>query len=128
MGTILVVEDDASVGRLLELTLAVEGHEVEVVGDGAAAVARLSGVPPELVVLDVMLPEVDGIAVLRQLRATAGWEDVRVVIVSALDGDGDVWRAWSAGTDYHLPKPFELEELRAVTERLLAADVTTHAS
>lgn len=120
MGRILVVEDDPSVGRLLDLTLSIEGHEVDVVGDGAAAMARLTGPPPHLVVLDVMLPSLDGIAVLEQLRTTVGWEDVRVLVVSALDGDRDVWRAWTAGADYHLTKPFELEELRAVTERLLA--------
>lgn len=120
MGRILVVEDDPSVGRLLELTLAVEGHDVEVVDDGASALARLTDAdPPDLVVLDIMLPSVDGIAVLQQLRVTPGWEQVRVVVVSALDGDEDVWRAWTAGTDYHLTKPFELEELRSVTERLL---------
>lgn len=119
MGRIVVVEDDPSVGRLIELTLAVEGHDVEVVTDGADALARLTGEAPHLVVLDVMLPSVDGLSVLQQLRVTEGWADVRVLVLTALEGDDDVWRAWTAGTDYHLTKPFDPEELRTVTERLV---------
>lgn len=119
MGRIVVVEDDPSVGRLIELTLAVEGHDVEVVTDGADALARLTGAVPHLVVLDVMLPSVDGLSVLQQLRVTEGWSDVRVLVLTALEGDADVWRAWTAGADYHLTKPFDPEELRTVTDRLV---------
>lgn len=122
MATILIVEDDPSVARLLELAFAVEGYLTEVMTSGGAANARLDGPATDLVVLDVMLPDIDGLAVLRALRSHAGWEDTKVVLLTALGADDDVWRGWASGTDYYLTKPFELPELRAIAERLLSGE------
>lgn len=119
MPSVLIVEDDSSVARLLELTFSVEGFETEVVVRGAEARDRLRGAPPDIVVLDIMLPEVDGLTLLRTLRETRGWKDTKVVLLTALDSDDDVWRGWAAGTDYYLTKPFELPQLRTIVERLL---------
>jgi len=122
VATILIVEDDPSVARLLELAFAVEGYLTEVMTSGGAANARLDGPATDLVVLDVMLPDVDGLSVLRALRSHAGWEDTKVVLLTALGADDDVWRGWASGTDYYLTKPFELPELRAIAERLLSGE------
>lgn len=122
MATILIVEDDPSVGRLLDLALAVEGHATELVDTGSAALDRLEGDPVDLVLLDIMLPDVDGFSVLQVLRDRSAWDGTRVIVLTALSSDEDVWRGWANGTDYYLTKPFDLAQLRAVSERLLAGE------
>jgi DNA-binding response OmpR family regulator len=122
VASILIVEDDPSVARLVELTLAVEGHETEVLGDGRLATARLDGRAVDLVVLDIMLPYVDGLELLRTLRRRPAWSATKVILLTALDEDEDVWRGWSSGADYYLTKPFDIAQLRTVTERLLAGE------
>lgn len=128
MATLLIVEDDPSTARLLELAFDIEGHEIEVLQSGAEAAARLRGPAADVVLLDVMLPEVDGLEVLRQLRSTVGWEATRVVLVSALDGDEDVWQGWTSGTDSYVTKPFDLAELRGIVARLLGGGAATPAT
>lgn len=119
MPSVLIVEDDPSVARLLELAFSVEGYTTEVVMRGPEARDRLDGAASDIVVLDVMLPGLDGLSVLRELRTSSGWEDTKVVILTARDSDEDVWQGWAAGTDYYLTKPFELPQLRTIAERLL---------
>lgn len=120
MASILIVEDDPAVGRMLDLALGVDGHTTELVTTGGAARERLAGQHVDLVLLDVMLPDVDGLTLLEELRSRPEWAGTRVVVVSALDSDEDVWRGWANGTDYYLTKPFDLAQLRSVIERLLA--------
>lgn len=122
MATILVVEDDPAVSSMLEMTLAVEGFETEMLSDGTAALARLDDEPPDLVILDIMMPGADGYAVLEALRGRETWEDVPVIMATALTEDEDVWRGWSAGADYYLSKPFSLDHLRSVVLRLLSGE------
>lgn len=120
MTTILVVEDDPAVAGMLELTLAVEGLETELLTDGADALARLDGPPTDLVILDVMMPGADGYAVLAALRERKPWVNVPVVVATALSDDEDIWRGWSSGADYFMNKPFDLDHLRSVVFRLLS--------
>lgn len=120
MTTILIAEDDAAVAHMLELTFAMEGFATEVVSDGRAAAERLSGPPVDLVILDVMMPYIDGFTILRRLRETPDWAETKVVVSSALKTDADVWQGWSSGADYYLVKPFDLDHLREVVHRLLA--------
>lgn len=122
VATILIVEDDPAVARLLEFAFRVEGHDPSVLHDGAAACDRLAADAVDLVVLDLMLPEIDGYRVLEALRARAGWQDTKVLLLTALTGDHNVWKGWSGGADYYLTKPFDLPHLRVVVERLLAGD------
>lgn len=115
---ILIAEDDPAVATMLEMTFALEGYTTELVTDGAAAVDRLSGAPVDVVVLDVMMPGVDGLEVLRRLRGDAAWDGTRVIVSTALASDADVWAGWSAGADYYLTKPFDLDHLREVVSRM----------
>jgi two-component system response regulator CpxR len=117
--SILIAEDDPAVCHMLELAFSMEGFATEVVQDGHAAAARLAGPPADLVILDVMLPHLDGFTVLRRLREHAAWRDTKVVVSTALASDEDVWRGWSSGADYYLVKPFDLDHLREVVHRLL---------
>ena len=119
MSQILVYEDDPVVARLLTLLYTLEGHDVEVAGTAEAAWRRLDGPAPDLLLLDLMLDGADGIDLLERLRGEPMWESCRVIVVTALSSDRDVWRGWSSGADYYLTKPFDLPQLRSVSRRLL---------
>lgn len=125
MTRILVVEDDPAVSRMLDLTFSVEGFDTEVLSDGAAAVERLDGEPADVVVLDVMMPHADGFSVLQELRSRPEWADTKVIVSTALRSDEDVWKGWSSGADYYLTKPFDLDHLRDVVNRLIAGTPVT---
>ncbi|MBW3621697.1 MAG: response regulator [Actinobacteria bacterium] len=125
MISILIVEDDPAVATMLDMTFSLEGYETEVVAEGTAALARLEGPPVDVVVLDVMMPEVDGLDVLRALRALPAWDGTRVIVSTALASDADLWAGWSAGADYYLTKPFDLDHLRDVVGRLTVGTPVT---
>jgi two-component system response regulator MprA len=120
---ILVVEDDARLAATLERVLVAEGHVVERVGDGLEALRRAREQPFDLVVLDIMLPSLDGVSVCRRLRATA---QVPVLMLTALGGTNERVRGLDAGADDYLVKPFAYEELlarvRALLRRTIPAD------
>jgi two-component system response regulator MprA len=108
---ILVVDDDPSVLRMLARSLTAEGHEVEAVPDGGAALAAVERRAPEAVVLDVAMPDMDGLAVCRRLRERG--LAVPVVLLTARDTVGDRVAGLEAGADDYLVKPFAVEELLA---------------
>ncbi len=113
---ILVVEDDARLAATLERMLVAEGHEVARAGDGMEALRRAKERPPDLVILDVMLPGLDGIGVCRRLRATAQFP---ILMLTALDGTDDRVRGLDSGADDYLVKPFAYQELLARVRALL---------
>jgi two-component system response regulator MprA len=108
---ILVVDDDPSVLRMLVRTLTAEGHQVEAVPDGGAALAAVERHAPEAVVLDVGMPGLDGLAVCRRLRA--GGLTAPVLLLTARDAVADRVAGLEAGADDYLVKPFAVEELLA---------------
>lgn len=120
MARILVVEDDPSVQRLVRLTLELEGHEVAVVARGGDAVEAAGAAAADVVVLDVMLPGVDGMAVCRQLRARANETRVGVVMLSARAQAADIAAGLAAGADAYVTKPFEPLDLVEHVARVLA--------
>lgn len=121
---VLVVEDDPRVARLVARALREAGHRVEVADDGAEALARAQSAAFDLIVLDVMLPEMDGLAVCRALRE----QRVRtpILLLTARDAVPDRVRGLDAGADDYLVKPFALEELLARVRALArrASDAT----
>jgi len=113
---VLVVEDDARLAATLQRVLAAEGHEVEVAADGAEALRRAKLRVPDLAVLDVMLPGVDGVTVCRKLRQTAQFP---ILMLTALSGTQERVRGLDSGADDYLVKPFEYQELLARVRALL---------
>lgn len=114
---VLVVDDDASIRQALERALRLEGFAVSEAHDGAAALERVAEQAPAAIVLDVTMPEVDGVEVTRRLRASG--DDVPILILSARDGVDDRVAGLAAGADDYLVKPFAMEELIARLQALL---------
>ena len=106
---VLVVDDEQALSELVSLALRYEGWEVRTAGDGMSAIAAAREFRPDLVVLDVMLPDVDGLEVLRRLRADI--ERMPVLFLTAKDDVGDRIAGLTAGGDDYVTKPFSIEEL-----------------
>jgi two-component system response regulator MprA len=113
---ILVVEDDGRLASTLQRVLEAEGHEVELAADGLEGIRLARERPPDLVVLDVMLPGLDGIGVCRRLRATAHFP---ILLLTALGGTEERVRGLDSGADDYLVKPFAYQELLARVRALL---------
>lgn len=107
---VLVIEDDERMAKALRVNLQARGYDVMVAHDGTAALTLLSQQPADLVILDLGLPDIDGVDVLLGLRA---WSTVPVLVLSAREGDADKVQALDAGADDYLTKPFSMEELLA---------------
>ncbi len=114
---VLLVDDDAPILRMLERTLAAEGYAVAAVGDGGAALARVERSVPDVIVLDVAMPGLDGLAVTRRLRAKG--LAVPILLLTARDGLEERVAGLDAGADDYLVKPFEAAELTARIRALL---------
>ncbi|HET9860154.1 MAG TPA: response regulator transcription factor [Nocardioidaceae bacterium] len=114
---VLVVDDDRAVRESLRRSLEFNGYQVALASDGAEALASIGGNPPDALVIDVMMPRLDGIETTRALR-TAG-NDLPILVLTARDSVGDRVEGLDAGADDYLTKPFALEELLARLRALL---------
>jgi two-component system KDP operon response regulator KdpE len=115
MARVLVVEDDRSLRRALGINLKARGYEVVLAEGGRAALAAASGEPPDVVILDLGLPDIDGVEVIEGLR---GWMDAPIIVLSARTDQQDKVVALDVGADDYVTKPFGMDELLA---RLRAA-------
>src|SRR5436309_6067925 len=114
---VLIVDDDTAIVRMLERTLVAEGFDTATAGDGGAALARAESWPPDVIVLDRMMPGLDGLAVARRLRAKG--DPVPILMLTARDAVPDRVDGLEAGADDYLVKPFESIELVARIRALL---------
>jgi two-component system KDP operon response regulator KdpE len=113
---ILVVDDEEQIRRALQRALAARGYEVEIAVDGEDALSTFGAFAPDVVVLDLNLPGVDGIEVARRIRS---WSAVPILVLSVRDEEGDKVRALDTGADDYLTKPFGVPELVARIRALL---------
>ena len=115
---VLVVDDEPQLLRALRINLAARRYQVDTADDGESALRTAAARPPDLVVLDLGLPDLDGVDVIRALR---GWTEVPIIVLSGRAGSADKVHALDAGADDYVTKPFSLDELlariRAVTRR-----------
>ena len=120
MPVVLVVDDDPSIRQLVADVLEIEGYTVVLAEDGFAALREVERSRPDCVVLDVMMPGMDGHEVLQRLRAAEASADLPVVMLTAAADDTQAWQAWTEGVDYFLAKPFDPGELRRYLAYLFA--------
>ncbi|MFF3289427.1 response regulator transcription factor [Streptomyces sp. NPDC003023] len=114
---ILIVDDEPAVREALQRSLAFEGYDTEVAVDGVDALARAQAYAPDLIVLDIQMPRMDGLTAARRLRSTGS--TVPILMLTARDTVGDRVTGLDAGADDYLVKPFELDELFARIRALL---------
>jgi DNA-binding response OmpR family regulator len=119
--TVLVADDDADILRFVELNLRLEGFEVVTARDGPDALAKAVAVRPDLVLLDVRMPGIDGYTICAQLRADASMAAVPVIIVTANYGAAEVEAARRAGADDFLVKPFHPVTLLDMAKAMLSS-------
>ena len=112
MAKVLIVEDDEGISDFVNLELKHEGYETAVADTGRKALDAFEAEKPDLILLDIMLPELSGLEVLRRIRKTS---DVPVILLTARGETYDKVNGLNAGADDYLPKPFEIEELLART-------------
>ena len=116
---VLIVEDEPTLLRALRINLRARGYDVAVASAGHEALAEARQRPPDVVVLDLGLPDIDGTEVIRDLR---GWSHAPVIVLSGRAGSGDKIGALDAGADDYVTKPFDMEELLARLRAALRRD------
>lgn len=126
MKKILIVEDDFAIRSSVEFALRRAGYTVQSLSEGSGALDTIRQFQPDLIVLDVMLPGLDGLAITEQLRTQDA--ETAIIIISALDADSDKIAGLTLGADDYLPKPFSVEELIARVEaNLRRVDPNRHS-
>ena len=116
---VLIVDDEPNIVLSLQFLLDREGYEVAVARDGEGALASAARTPPDLVVLDLMLPGIDGYEVCRRLRAAPSTAGVKIVLVTARGREAERVRGLEEGADAYVTKPFSTRELMAIVARFL---------
>ncbi|MGP0061605.1 MAG: response regulator transcription factor [Beijerinckiaceae bacterium] len=117
--SILIADDEPNIVLSLEFVLRQAGFRVRTVADGEAALAAIAQQPPDLVVLDVMIPGRDGYAVCQEIRANPAWRSMRIIMLTAKGGDVQREKGLSLGADEYVTKPFSPRELVERVRRML---------
>ena len=117
---VLIADDDEDILALVRATIERSGHEVMAVADGAAALSAMAARRPDLAVLDIAMPELDGLEVLRRLRADDETRDLPVILLTAQAQAADVERGFATGASAYVRKPFSPRDLATRVDDLLA--------
>ena len=117
---ILAVDDERHIVRLIQVNLERAGYQVSTAFDGNEALKKVEGDKPDLIVLDVMMPRMDGFEVLKRLQANPDTRGIPVIMLTAKAQDADVFRGWSSGVSAYLTKPFNPLELVTFVRRILS--------
>jgi two-component system KDP operon response regulator KdpE len=121
MERILVVDDDPMVTRLVRINLELEDFEVIEAWDGKTAMKITKENPPDLLILDIMMPQMDGWEILKRLREDPGLKGLPIVVLTAKVQDEDIARGWRMGADGYIVKPFNPVNLADALRRVLDA-------
>lgn len=119
MAKILAVDDEKHIVRLVQINLQKEGYEVATANTGKQALEVVGEFKPDLIVMDVMMPEMDGFEALKKLKENPATREIPVIMLTAKAQDADVFRGWQSGADLYLTKPFNPAELLTFVKRLL---------
>ncbi len=115
---ILAVDDEKHIVKLVQVNLERQGYEVITANDGREALQKVEEENPDLLVLDVMMPYMDGFEVLQNLRRNPSTRDIPVIMLTAKAQDVDVYKGWQSGVDCYLTKPFNPMELISFVKRI----------
>ena len=121
MARILIAEDNAEIRTLVSSILVEEGHKVGVAQNGQQALDMMIDDPPDVLVLDIMMPQMDGYTVLKELKSSGIKETMKILILTAKTSESDWVRGYKLGADSYLTKPFDTDELINGIEDLLSS-------
>lgn len=116
---ILVVEDEERIRKIISIIIRGEDIDIDEAADGKEALDKVFNEKYDLVILDLMIPEIDGFGVLEKIRDNPETADLPVIIVSARTSDRDILEGLKGGANYYIPKPFEPQELTSSLELIL---------
>jgi two-component system alkaline phosphatase synthesis response regulator PhoP/two-component system response regulator VicR len=117
---IMAVDDERHIVRLIQVNLERAGYQVVTAFDGQDALRKVETEKPDAIVLDVMMPKMDGFEVLKRLQANPDTREIPVIMLTAKAQDADVFRGWSSGVSAYLTKPFNPLELVTFVKRILS--------
>lgn len=120
MAKILVVEDDPPTVALVKTVLERAGHSINAAANGAEALLTINANMPDLILMDVMMPVMNGFQTLHVIKSNPLTQDIPVIILTARSGDIDMAQGWAEGVSFYLTKPFSAKELLTVVERLIS--------
>ena len=120
---VLLVDDEPPILDLLELSLSLDGHEISRALDGAEGLRLAAERRPDLIILDTMMPGMDGLEVARRIRQDDALQSIPIIMLTAKSQETDVWRGWQSGVDSYLTKPVDLNVLRGEIERICGTGV-----
>ena len=118
----LIIDDDPMIVKLQSMILTKAGYEIDSAPNGQAGLDRAAATGPDVVLLDVMMPDLDGLEVTRRLKADPRTSGIPVILVSARTGSEDVAAGRQAGAADYLKKPFDPDDLIALLDRLVSRD------
>jgi len=115
---ILVVDDERHIVKLVEVNLKKHGYDVVTAYDGVEALEKVESEKPDMLVLDVMMPRMNGFDVLKRLQANPHTQEIPVIMLTAKAQDADIFKGWQSGVSSYLTKPFNPRELLTFVERI----------
>ena len=118
--TVLIADDEPNIVAAIEFLLKQRGYDVHIAQDGGEALRAIERVLPDLIVLDVMMPQTSGYEVCQAVRSRPDWRHIKVVMLSAKGRDAEVNKGMAMGADLYVTKPFSTRDLMAKIEALLA--------
>ncbi|MBI2298155.1 MAG: response regulator [Armatimonadetes bacterium] len=119
---ILVVDDEVALARLVQINLQREGHEARIAHDGAEALDAIAAGKPDLVILDVVMPKLDGFEVLQRLKADPETADIPVIMLTGRSDDESILKGWTGGVLFYMTKPFDPLDLLAMVSRAFGTE------
>ncbi|MCS7264883.1 MAG: response regulator [Armatimonadetes bacterium] len=118
---ILVADDDPAIQELIRLNLELQGYEVIVASNGVETARKAFSERPDLIILDILMPEIDGYEVMRLLKGSEETSNIPIIVLTAYASDAGALISWVEGAEGYLAKPFNPDELLMLVERVLAS-------
>src|SRR5918997_107583 len=120
MARILIAEDNAEIRALVSSILVEEGHKVSVAQNGQQALDLMIEDAPDVLILDIMMPQMDGYTVLKEIKSSGIRESMKILVLTAKTSESDWVRGYKLGADAYITKPFDIDELTGQVEELLS--------
>ena len=116
---ILIVDDEVNIVISMEFLIKQAGYELQIARDGEEALEKVASFKPDLILLDVMMPKINGFEVCRRVRANSEWQEIKIIMLTAKGREVEVTKGLALGADTYVIKPFSTKELMSEVKRIL---------